>query len=202
MSNDIPQKIDKEQLRNLIHVNPDARQYFHAKTDERWLDWLWENEFLDVIRERAEDPTRYGEPYPELNFLVRMSEKTPAKVVDIMLQVPISSETFNPVVVDRFLVICRTLPAKQLAFDDLSSTEVFKYLSHMNAEYREQTFGLATKVMADITTLSNKKLVLSDQEQLLQLTEQAFGDEEEIVTTYRPSERAWLPDLKTRRRLS
>ena len=32
-----------------------------------------------------------------------------------MLQVPISSETFNPVVVDRFLAICSTLPADQLA---------------------------------------------------------------------------------------
>ena len=47
---------------------------------------------------------------------MRMSEKTSAKVVDIMLQVPISSETFNPVVLDRFLAICSTnLPSNQLA---------------------------------------------------------------------------------------
>lgn len=260
-----PTQLDKEQLRNLIHVNLDARQYFYAKADERWLDWLWENEFLDVIRERAEDPTRYGEPYPELNFLVRMSEKTPAKVVDIMLQVPISSETFNPVVVDRFLVICRTLPAKQLArvvekirnerwillmsafrllgfeykkmfktladaknyqsllvlaeavlavrtqekmektprrhrdmpfyFDDLSSTEVFKHLAQVDAEYMEQAFDLVTKVMADIITLSNKKLVLSDQEQLLQLTEQAFGDEEESEKVFKVDDRLLLYDV-------
>ncbi len=115
MSNDTPQKIDKEQLRNLIHVNPDARQYFYAKADERWLDWLWQNGFLDVIKEKSEDPTRYRDPQPELNYLVRMSKKAQTKVVDIMLQVPISSETFNPVVVDRFLAICSTLPADQLA---------------------------------------------------------------------------------------
>ena len=265
MNEDASKKLDKEQLHNLIHVNPDARQYFYAKADERWLDWLWQNGFLDVIKEKAEDPNRYGDTLPELNYLVRMAEKAPAKVVKIMLQIPISSETFNPVVVDRFLAICSTLPADQLArmvekirneswillmsafrllgfeykkmfktladaknyqsllvlaeavlavrtqekmekiprrhrdmpfyFDDLSSTEVFKYLSHINAEYREQTFGLATKVMADIIALLNKKLVLSDQEQLLQLAEQAIGDEEESEKVFKVDDRLLLYDV-------
>jgi len=265
MNNDTHKKLDKEQLRNLIHVNPDARQYFYAKADERWLDWLWENGFLDVIKEKAEDPNRYGDTPPELNYLVRMTEKTPAKVVDIMLQVPISSETFNPVVVDRFLAICSTLPADQLArmvekirneslillmsafrllgfeykkmfktladaenyqsllvlaeavlavrtqgkmektprrhrdmpfyFDALSSTKVFEHLSHVDAEYREQAFGLATKVMADIIVLLNKKLVLSDQEQLLQLAEQAIGDEEESEKVFKVDDRLLLYDV-------
>lgn len=265
MNEDASKKLDKEQLHNLIHVNPDARQYFYAKADERWLDWLWQNGFLDVIKEKAEDPNRYGDVLPELNYLVRMAEKAPAKVVKIMLQIPISSETFNPVVVDRFLAICSTLPADQLArmvekirneswillmsafkllgfeykkmfktladaknyqsllvlaeavlavrtqekmgktprrhrdmpfyFDDLSSTEVFKYLSHVDAEYREQAFGLATKVMADIIALLNKKLVLSDQEQLLQLAEQAIGDEEESEKVFKVDDRLLLYDV-------
>ena len=92
-----------------------AKKYFYYKADERWQDWLWQNGFLNVIKEKTEDPTRYGDALPELDYLVQMSEKAPAKVVDMMLAVPISPETFNPVVVDRFLAICSNLPADQLA---------------------------------------------------------------------------------------
>ena len=115
MNSDASKKLDKEQLHNLIHVNPDARQYFYAKADERLLNWLWQNGFLDVIKEKAEDLTGYGYRIPELEYLVRMAEKAPAKVVNIMLAVPISSETFNPEVIDRFSYICSTLPEDQLA---------------------------------------------------------------------------------------
>ena len=109
------QQLSKQKIQELISVNPDARQYFFSKADKRWLSWLWENGFLDVIKKKAKDPTRYGYKTPELNYLVKVSEKEPAKVVDIMLTVTISPETFNPEVVDRFLWICSILPAKQLA---------------------------------------------------------------------------------------
>lgn len=109
------QQLSKQKIQELISVNPDARQYFFSKADERWLDWLWKNGFLDVIKEKTEDPTRYGYRTPELSYLVRIAEKVPAKVVDIMLPVPVSVETFNPEVIDRFLWICSTLPAEQLA---------------------------------------------------------------------------------------
>lgn len=98
----------------LISANKDAHQYFFVKADEQWLDWLWENSFLDVIKQKAEDPTRYGYRTPEVNYLVKVAEKEPARVVDIMLQVPISKENFNPEVVDRFMRICSTLPAAEL----------------------------------------------------------------------------------------
>ncbi len=105
---------DVKKVRELIELNPDSRQYFYTKADERWLSWLWENGFLDVIKQKSEDPTRYGYRTPEINYLVKVSEKEPAKVADIMLQVPISAENFNPEVVDRFLRICSTLPATEL----------------------------------------------------------------------------------------
>ena len=110
-----PTQLNKEQLRNLIHVNLDARQYFYANANERWLDWLWQNGFLDVVKEKAEDLTSYGYRIPELEYLVRMAKMAPAKVVKIMRSVPISSETFNPEVIDRFSYICSTLPEDQLA---------------------------------------------------------------------------------------
>lgn len=114
MNKDISKQLDKDQLRKLINVNPDARQYFYSKANDRWLDWLWKNGFLDIIKKKAEDPTRYGHTTPELNYLARMANKVPAKVADIMLKVPISPETFNPEVVARFSQICSRLPADQL----------------------------------------------------------------------------------------
>ncbi len=103
-----------EEVRTLISINRDAYHYFFAKADEQWLDWLWNNGFLGVVKKKAEDPTRYGYRTPEINYLVKVSEKEPAKVVDIMLEVPISEQNFNPEVVDRFLRICSTLSAKEL----------------------------------------------------------------------------------------
>src|SRR3989338_1603791 len=109
-----PTEARREDISALTSANQDIRHYFFAKADERWLGWLWENGFLDVIKEKAEDPTRYGYRTPEVNYLVKVAEKEPAKVVDIMLAVTISTENFNPEVVDRFLRICSGLPAPEL----------------------------------------------------------------------------------------
>ena len=43
--------MDKEQIYELINVDLDARRYFFHKADERWLDWLWRNGFLDAIKD-------------------------------------------------------------------------------------------------------------------------------------------------------
>jgi len=98
------EEISISNVRELLELNFDSRQYFFTKADERWLEWLWKNSFLDVIKEKSEDPTRYGYRTPELNYLVKVAEKKAAKVVDIMLTVAVSVETFNPEVVDRFFV--------------------------------------------------------------------------------------------------
>jgi len=109
------QQLSKQKIQELISINPDARQYFFTRADERWLDWLWENGFLEVIKQKAEDPTRYGYQTPELNYLVRMAEKKPKQVTDIILKTPVSKENFNPEVIDQFTRICGTLPTEQLA---------------------------------------------------------------------------------------
>lgn len=114
MNNEDKKKINKEQLQKFVNLNPDTKQYFFTKADERWLTWLWENGFLDVIKEKAKDPTRYGYRTPEINYLVKIATKAPDKVVEIILSVPITKETFNPEVVDQFLQICSDLPADQL----------------------------------------------------------------------------------------
>lgn len=110
-----PGEVKQESVSDLIEVNSDARQYFFVKADERWLGWLWQNGFLDMIKKGAGDPTRYEYKTPELDYLVRISVKVPEDVVNIMMKIPVSAERFNPEVVDRFLWICGELPAKQLA---------------------------------------------------------------------------------------
>lgn len=109
-------KKDKQlatEIKGLISVNLDAQQYFFSQVNERWLVWLWENGFLEVIKEKIKDPTR-GHGLTELNYLIRMAEKVPKTVVDIILEIPVSAETFNPVVVNHFLLIFSMLPAKHL----------------------------------------------------------------------------------------
>lgn len=115
MATNNTEKISKEELHGIININPGARLYFYAKADERWLDWLWQNNFLEVIKKKTDDFASYRYGIPELEYLVRMADKAPEKVVDIMAKVPISTETFNPEVISRFVHICRTLPAVQLA---------------------------------------------------------------------------------------
>ena len=95
-------------------LNEDAKKYFYTQADERWLSWLWENGFLDEIRKKAESTTTYSYRLPELEYLTRMAEKKPAKVAEIIGDVKMSEDSFNPEVVDRFMWIIGSLPAEQV----------------------------------------------------------------------------------------
>lgn len=107
--------VDFDDIQQIILANFDTRKYFFTRAGEQWLDWLWSNGFLDVIKKKAEDITTLRYITPELDYLEEVSKKVPAKVVDIMLSMPISDEHFNPEVVDRFLWISKALPPEQLA---------------------------------------------------------------------------------------
>ena len=113
MYESIPQTLNRDQLYELVHSNLDARRYFYHKADERWLGWLWENGFLDVLKE--EDTALDGFRTPELGYLRRMVKKCPAQVVDIMLEIPVATDARSEEVVYGFLGICGALPAAQLA---------------------------------------------------------------------------------------
>lgn len=102
-----------DDLKLILQFNVDAKNYFFTKANERWLDWLWRNGFLDAIKQKSEDPTSYRYSLPELNYLDRVAKEVPAKVVEIMLDIDVA-KNFNPEVVDRFARICGELPAAQL----------------------------------------------------------------------------------------
>ena len=107
-------KLSEERVRELIALNPDSRQYFFAKADERWLDWLWKNNLLMKIHQKVADP-KQAYRTPELHYLSRAVDKNPARVADIMLEVSSPPNSFNRETLDQFLWICNKLPADQLA---------------------------------------------------------------------------------------
>lgn len=157
-------------VRGIVSTNHDARHYFYARADETWLDWLWANGFLDVARQKTEDPTKYSYQTPELDYLARVVEKNPARVVDFMLDVPISKDTFNPEVVDRFLWITSKLPADQLAriapkIRDDRWVPLMGPFNRWGFEYKQMFDTLAaTKDHESIITLAEAMLILRSDE--------------------------------------
>ena len=108
-----PPELEKERLHQLLNVNLDARRYFFHRADERWLDWLWRNGFLDAIKDENANPL--ATRTPELDYLLRMAGKRPNIVVDIMLATPITTDTRSQEVAYGFIRVCGSLPADQLA---------------------------------------------------------------------------------------
>jgi len=107
---------DASYLRLLFSLNYDAKRYYFSKADKSWLTWIWQEGFLDEIKNKAEDPTRYVNRMPELDYLTKIAEKDPVKVSEIILdkETATKEEKFNPEVIDRFLWIISTLPAEQI----------------------------------------------------------------------------------------
>jgi hypothetical protein len=114
MSTSKPQIADAKKIREMIGLNPDARRYFYTRVDESWFEWLWKNGFLDVVKEKSEDPTQLAYRTPELDYVVRVAELIPQKVVDFVLSFDVAA-TSNLETLDRFLWLATKLPADQLA---------------------------------------------------------------------------------------
>lgn len=179
---EIPNGTKVKEVSDLISANNDARQYFFTKADENWLEWLWDNGFLDIIKQKAEDLTRYSYRTPELNYLARMAEKRPKEVTNIILAVPISKETFNPEVIDQFSRICSTLPAEQLAriVPKIREEDWVKLMSIFNIwgfEYEKMFQTLSVnKDYKSILTLAEAVLAVRTKEEIKQ-TSRGFSSD-------------------------
>lgn len=108
-------KNSKEFLNLILSFNSDSYNYFFAKIDSNWLNWLQKNGFFEILKQKAVDPSRYGYNTPELKYLVRIAQDDPKGVVKVIKDTPISLENFNPEVIDQFLHICAELPADALS---------------------------------------------------------------------------------------
>lgn len=98
----------------LISYNSDAKRYFFASATEQWVRWFYENNLFAELKNKSDDPTKYQYRLPELEYLTRMAEKEPETVADIIISIPISKDTFNPEVIDRFFWITGLLPVVQI----------------------------------------------------------------------------------------
>lgn len=103
-----------EKITKLVGVNDDARQYYFHKADEKWLEWLWKNGFLESIKHKTSDTDSYSYRMPELQYLVKVAELKPDLVTKIICSFEISSDNYNPEVVDQFTRIASKLPARCL----------------------------------------------------------------------------------------
>lgn len=113
---DVPNECENQGmlLRNvhsLLRENS-AKEYFYRKANEYWLEWLWENEFLDIIKG---DKIREGVWLPEVFYLTRIARTAPAKTMEIILQIKVSPEMINKEAIDYIFAISANLPAEQLA---------------------------------------------------------------------------------------
>ena len=104
-------------LLSLIRENSDARQYFYSVADEKWIDWLWTNGFLDLLKEAPDTSDSYGFRTPEISYLVSVTAKAPEKVAEIILNTELATtaKKFRPELIDQILRICEALPQSQLA---------------------------------------------------------------------------------------
>ena len=175
-----PLSPSKERIQKLLDINFDARRFFFHKADERWLDWLWRNGFLNVLEE--EDPSLSGFRTPELDYLLRMAERCPTQVVDIMRAIPISTGVRSQEVVYGFLRICRALPADQLA-RVVENIRAEKWVPLLDEVYNHA--GFAYEEM--LSTLADA----NDFENFLLLAEAVLavrpGEEAGNVSLYRES---------------
>ncbi|RJQ33620.1 hypothetical protein C4568_04260 [Candidatus Parcubacteria bacterium] len=177
-----PTNSSKDFLGVLLSFNPDAKQYFFAKADEQWLDWLWQNGFLNEIKQPAEDSTRYGYRTPEISYLAKVAEKVPNRVVQIMLDpdTATTKEKFKPELIDQFLRVSSSLSADQLALiiPKLHSQEWVRILAgfnHWGFEY-EKMFKtlLSAKDYKNLLLLAKAVLSVRTKEEVNKTTN-GFG---------------------------
>lgn len=151
------------ELEVLIADNQDAQQYFFSMSDEKWLSWLWENGFLDLLKEVPDTSSSYNYRTPEISYLVKVAPLAQEKVTEIILcdELATTKDKFRPELIDQILRICSTLSQEHLEqiIPKMHVQEWVKIMApfnHWGFEY-EKIFQILTDAK-DFKTL----LVLAD----------------------------------------
>lgn len=152
-------RADKRYLAFLLASNSDARRYFYAVVPVAGIDWLWKNGFLDLIKDISDDNTQIRYRTPELDYLTRVVESEPKKVVDFMLSFD-ATQNLNLERIDRFLWICTKLPAKELVrivstMRDKQWIQILGGRNHWGFGYKQMFDNLASaKYYKELITLA------------------------------------------------
>lgn len=108
--------LDEIQISSIINLNRASQEYFFAHVPISWVKWLNQNEFFVCLNHEAEDKSSYRYSLYEITFLDRVVDEMGeiAEVVKIIQAVD-CAVNFNPEVVQRFLILCKKLPANYLS---------------------------------------------------------------------------------------
>ena len=98
----------------LINHNFDARNYFYDQADERWLTWIWDNDFLDIIVDKSNLELVNFYRVPEIGYLNKMTGRVPEVVLKILLSLELNTENSTPDLVNNLFWIVGLLPYQQL----------------------------------------------------------------------------------------
>ncbi|HOR18511.1 MAG TPA: hypothetical protein PLE10_01605 [Brevefilum sp.] len=101
-------------IESTINFNLDAKRYFFSLIDETWMDFLWENAFLNSLKEELKDQAQLSSLSIELNYLLRIVGQVPDKIAKIILNdsVATTNENLNPEVIYCFIRLTEKLPHK------------------------------------------------------------------------------------------
>lgn len=100
------------EIESLINFNLDAKRYFFTLIDHTWVDFFWENGFLDSLKEELKDQAQLPNLLIELNYLLRIVGQVPERITKIILNddVATTSEKLNPEVIMYFIRMAGELP--------------------------------------------------------------------------------------------
>lgn len=112
ITKDISEIHNSDEINQLIIRNNDSYRYFFSNVKPEWVNYLWQNGYLDVIKKQSDDPKMIKYQIVELNYLLRISEAVPNEVTNIILsnQVATNENNFNPEVINKFIRIIGKLP--------------------------------------------------------------------------------------------
>lgn len=108
---------DTKEAFGLKSINLDAESYFFEKADHTWLVWLWDNGFLNILKESDNvDEGKYTYIPTEIFFLQEAAKNNPSGALKIILDDSIATkkENLRPELIDSILNICSSFESKYL----------------------------------------------------------------------------------------
>lgn len=107
-------KVKRDELDLILEINSDAKQYFYSQADEKWLPYLINNGFLDILKVKTVDLNTNGLRMPELHYLSRVAETKPDLVTQFICSYRITASNFNPEIIEQFTRTSGRIPARCL----------------------------------------------------------------------------------------
>ena len=131
LTSDTPSDITQEEVRSIIYKNLDARRYFFTQADDRWIDWLFQNDFLNITKLTQE---YQGNLYtmPELQYLDKVASEKSSSVTQVIKAIPCTELSFDANLIEKLTYLISKLSPKDIALL-IDKMEAEEWVSHMKA---------------------------------------------------------------------